>query len=197
MKKTRFGTAIGVVLIAMTAGCAAPATPAPAPAATGRAPHRTGHCRGLYAGAVCSVPNVVGLDRGMAQGLLAKLGLQPVLSNQYDAGIAEGAVISQKPVVGARMEPCRGDVEIVVSLGPIPTLTPRPATATPLPTDTPAATVTPAETPTPFPAPARRLVTASSMITSQTGSSLSGISAEAMSVRSMTNWSSRELPRPH
>ena len=32
----------------------------------------------------------------MAQGLLAKLGLQPVLANQYDASIAEGAVISQK-----------------------------------------------------------------------------------------------------
>ena len=89
----------------------------------------------------------------MAQGLLAKLGLQPVLANQYDAGIAEGAVISRNPPSASASSACKGDVEIVVSLGPIPTLTPRPATATPLPTDTPAATATPAETPTPLPSP--------------------------------------------
>lgn len=157
MKKARFGFVITVFLVVVVAGCAAPAaTPVPvatatlAPAATVvGAPTVQVIAAGFTPASVCTVPNVVGLDQSMAQGLLAKLGLQPVLTSQYDASIAEGAVISQKPAANTRMEPCKGDVEIIVSLGPIPTLTPRPATATPEATATPANTPTPAPTPTP------------------------------------------------
>jgi hypothetical protein len=157
MKKARFGFAIGVLLVVMVTGCAAPAaTPAPVPTATpvpiatAVPPTAQVIAAGFTPASVCTVPNVVGLDQSMAQGLLAKLGLQPVLANQYDAAIAEGAVISQKPAAGERMEPCKGDVEIVVSLGPIPTLTPRPATVAPPET----ATAVPTRAvPTPDPCP--------------------------------------------
>ena len=157
---------VGVLLVVMVAGCAAPtATPAPVPTttpvpiATAVPPTAQVIAAGFTPASVCTVPNVVGLDQSAAQGMLVKLGLQPVLSNQYDAAIAEGAVISQKPTAGMPMEPCKGTVDIVVSLGPIPTLTPRPATATPEatptpePTATPEATATPVDTPTPAPTP--------------------------------------------
>ena len=147
MKKIRFGFAIGVFLIAMVAGCAAPATPAPVPTAV--PPTAQVIAAGFTPASACSVPNIVGLDQSAAQGMLVKLGLQPVLSNQYDAAIAEGAVISQKPAAGTHMEPCTGLIDIVVSLGPVPTLTPRPATATPRATATPEATATPTASATP------------------------------------------------
>ncbi len=153
MNKTRFGTAIGVWLIIMVAGCAAPATPVPAPIATAVPPTAQVIAVGFTPAVVCSVPNVVGLGQSAAQGMLVKLGLQPVLANQYDVAIAEGAVISQKPAAGTQMKPCTGSVDIVVSLGPLPTLTPRPATATPRATATPEATATPADTATPAPTP--------------------------------------------
>lgn len=148
MKNRGFGFAVGMLLIAVVAGCAPPAaTPIPVPAATAVPPTAQVIAVGFTPAAVCSVPNVVGLDQSMAQNMLAKLGLQPVLSNQYDASIAVGAVISQKPAAGTRLEPCKQDVEIVVSLGPIPTLTPRPATATPEATATPKPSATPTNPP--------------------------------------------------
>lgn len=104
---------------------------------------------------VCLVPNVVGLDQGRAEEILVKVGLQPVKKYQEDPSVAKDALISQKPAADTRLEPCTGDVIIVVSLGgpSIPTETPAPPTVTPTftpvpPTSTftpvpPTATVTP------------------------------------------------------
>jgi hypothetical protein len=90
---------------------------------------------------ICEVPDVVGLDQVSAERMLTELELQPVRSNQYDPGVIAGAVISQDPPAGSRMKPCRGDVTIVISLGPLPTPSP-----TSLPTNTPK----PIKTPTPI-----------------------------------------------
>ena len=80
MKKARFGFAIGVLLVVMVAGCAAPAaTPAPIPTATPAPtvaavpPTAQVIAAGFTPESVCTIPNVVGLDQSMAQGLLAKL----------------------------------------------------------------------------------------------------------------------------
>lgn len=103
----------------------------------------------------CLVPNVTGLDQAVAEGMLAEIGLQPVKSVQDDPSVAKGAIISQEPLAGKRLEPCSGDVIIVVSRGPLPkpTYTPAPPTVTPTstlvpPTSTftpvpPTATITP------------------------------------------------------
>lgn len=100
----------------------------------------------------CRVPNVVGLDQAAAETLIASQGLQPVVGREYSDLVAAGAVISQKPAADARLEPCQGDVDITISLGPLPTRTNTPApTNTPLPTDTPGPSPTPTATPTPSP----------------------------------------------
>jgi hypothetical protein len=91
---------------------------------------------GFTPSAVCIVPDVVGLGAAAAEGQLVSLGLQPIKSNQYDPGVAEGAVISQDPPGGTQLEPCQGGVTIVVSLGPVPgpTAAPtKPPTPTPIP----------------------------------------------------------------
>ena len=89
---------------------------------------------------VCLVPEVVGQDQGAAEGLIAGAGLQPVKSTTYDPNIPAGGVISQDPPSGTKINPCQGDVTIIVSLGavPQPTNTPEPPTNTPEPpTNTP------------------------------------------------------------
>ena len=82
---------------------------------------------------VCLVPEVVGQDQGAAEGLIAGAGLQPVKSTTYDPNIPAGGVISQDPPSGTKINPCQGDVTIIVSLGavPQPTNTPEPPTNTP------------------------------------------------------------------
>lgn len=134
-----------VVMGLTTAGCGGKAA---TPAEVAQAP-----ALGFTPADVCEVPDVVGLDQTAAEGMLVELGLQPVRSNRYDPGIAVGAVISQDPPTGTRMEPCQGDVTIVVSLGPMPGPSPTPApTNTPEPTKTPTLippTLTPTNTPEP------------------------------------------------
>jgi len=102
-------------------------------------------------GQACKVPDIVGLPEAQADSMLRGVGLQPLKSVQHDPTIANGAIISQNPPANTRLEPCQGDIEIVVSLGPPPL-----PTDTPEPTDTPGptATVAPVEptlTPTPNP----------------------------------------------
>jgi len=96
-------------------------------------------------GQACKVPDIVGLPEAQADSMLRGVGLQPLKSVQHDPTIANGAVISQDPPANTRLEPCQGDIEIVISLGPPP-----------LPTDTPGPTATftpipPTATPTPDP----------------------------------------------
>jgi hypothetical protein len=97
--------------------------------------------------------------------MLIKLGLQPVITNQYDASAAAGIVLVQQPVSNTRLEPCKGDVVLKVSLGPVPKPTNPPPTpapsatatlkATPSPTASPLPTSTP--TVTPLPTPSNRM----------------------------------------
>lgn len=91
---------------------------------------------------ICEVPNTVGLDQAAAENMLTELGLQPILSNQYDSDATTGSVISQHPPPGSRIQPCEGGVAIVISLGSAPT---------PPPTSVPINTPRPTETPTLIP----------------------------------------------
>jgi hypothetical protein len=79
---------------------------------------------------VCQVPNLVGLEQAAAEGMIVGLGLQPVKSTQYDSSIADGVVISQDPPAGTRLEPCQGDVVIVINTVPESTRAPSEPTAT-------------------------------------------------------------------
>ena len=86
----------------------------------------------------CQVPNVLALDKTAAEKLLVELGLQPIISNQYDDHVKAGVVIDQDPIAGSRIQPCNADVVIIVSLGAITTPTNMPtSTHTFLLTDTP------------------------------------------------------------
>ena len=87
----------------------------------------------------CLVPDVIGLDQGAAEGLIARAGLQPVKSTAYDSSIPIGAVISQDPSSGTRISPCAGDVTVIVSSGNIP---PNP-TVMPVPTQIPPTSASP------------------------------------------------------
>ncbi len=66
----------------------------------------------------CIVPHVVGMDEEAARRSLVDLGLTPVKSNEYSDSVAAGLVISLDPAPGTQLEPCEGDVVMVVSLGP-------------------------------------------------------------------------------
>lgn len=85
----------------------------------------------------CLVPNVVGMDKARASERLIKIGLQPVEKYQEDSIAERDSIISQEPAADTRLEPCSGDVVIVVSLiaPPQPTNTPVPPTQ--IPTSTP------------------------------------------------------------
>jgi hypothetical protein len=69
---------------------------------------------------VCLVPDVVGQSQEAAESKISGSGLQMVSSSEFDPDVPEGSVISQEPAAGTRLEPCAGDVVIVVSLGPEP-----------------------------------------------------------------------------
>lgn len=136
-----------VALCLVIASCGGSASPQPTPQPV---------VMGFTPQAVCRVPDVVGLDQALAEGLLAQLGLQPVKNLQYDATIAAGAVTAQRPASDTRLEPCQGDVDLVISQGepPKPTGTPAPTNTPAPPTPTPTATLVP---PTPTPTPDPRL----------------------------------------
>lgn len=163
MKNRIVALTLALMIGALTAGCARVATPiavtdTPAAGSPGvtRAPEaieptaeRVADARPTRQ-AACLAPKLIGLDRGAAGNMVTQLGLQPLISAQYDDSVAEGVVVDQSPAAGARIDPCAGDVEMRVSLGPQPTLTPKPATATPAKTATPAP-------PPPSPTPDKRL----------------------------------------
>ena len=92
----------------------------------------------------CLVPDVVGLNSVAAEAKIVGSGLQMLTSKEFDSNVPGDVIISQNPPAGTRLEPCAGDVTLIVSLGPEP----RP-TDTPVPTDTPL----PAETPIPVNTP--------------------------------------------
>lgn len=81
---------------------------------------------------VCRVPQLVGLRWDIAENLVRRLALQPVIDVQYATSSDANLVISQEPPSGTRLEPCEGDVFLTVNLGatPVP-LTPS-ATSTPI-----------------------------------------------------------------
>jgi hypothetical protein len=103
---------------------------------------------------VCIVPDVVEKNHIAAEKLIIETGLQFALSRDFDTRVPEGFVISQDPPAASRMEPCDGEVVIVVSSGtePQPTKTPEP-TKTHLPTNTPEQSVDMSESPINTPMP--------------------------------------------
>jgi hypothetical protein len=67
--------------------------------------------------AVCMVPAVVGFDQANAERMVQGVGLLPVRSAEFSAEVPEGQVIAQEPAGDTRLDPCEGEVSIVVSLG--------------------------------------------------------------------------------
>jgi hypothetical protein len=55
----------------------------------------------------CKVPNVAGLDYVVAEKMLFELGLQPILSNEYNSSVSFGSIISQNPVAGSTVDCAR------------------------------------------------------------------------------------------
>jgi hypothetical protein len=96
---------------------------------------------------VCLVPDVVGQSQEAAESKISGSGLQMVSSSEFDPDVPEGSVISQEPAAGTRLEPCAGDVVIVVSLGP------EPSSAAPATEPEEEAEESAEPTPTPTPAP--------------------------------------------
>ncbi len=151
-----------IALFAMVTGCGGDTPePEPAPAAAptevavAQAPvEAQAPAAGFTPSSKCIVPDVVGLDIAVAESSLAGAGLQPLKDFRHDESVAENAIISQEPAAGTTLEPCEGDVVIVVSLGavPVPTETPGPTETPAPPTETPIPTpVPPTATPTPDP----------------------------------------------
>ncbi|MDM8527474.1 PASTA domain-containing protein [Anaerolineales bacterium HSG24] len=103
---------IGLVALACGGDGEPPADNAPAP--------QEGAAVVQPQGQACKVPDIVGLPEASADSMLRGVGLQPLKSVQHDPTIANGAIISQDPPANTRLEPCQGDVEIVVSLGAPP-----------------------------------------------------------------------------
>jgi hypothetical protein len=66
----------------------------------------------------CIVPDVVGMDQEAAQTSLIDLGLTPVRTNEYSNSVAAGLVVSLDPPPGTQLDPCQGEVVMVISLGP-------------------------------------------------------------------------------
>jgi hypothetical protein len=99
---------------------------------------------------VCLVPDVVGLSSVAAEIKIIGSGLQMVNSSDFDSSAPQDVVISQEPPAGTRLEPCMGDVTLVVSLGPEPQPTDMPETLTLMPSSTapPVLTDTVASSPT-------------------------------------------------
>lgn len=83
----------------------------------------------------CVIPNVVNMDVSVAKYMLLELGLNPVLTSEFNLSVDYGAVVSQNLAAGTVIKPCNQDIVISVSLGAIPTVIPSPA-PTSLPTST-------------------------------------------------------------
>jgi uncharacterized protein with WD repeat len=60
---------------------------------------------------------VVGFDQANAERMVQGVGLVPVRSAEFSDDVPEGQVIAQEPAGDTRLDPCAGEVSIVVSLG--------------------------------------------------------------------------------
>lgn len=107
---------------------------------------------------ICLVPSLVGLDEKAAELSLTSLGLQVIKSTGFSAAYAQGVVFEQDPAGQTRLEPCQGEVVMMISMGTEPQQaepptalppTEAPPTTTPLPTVKPTITPIPSLTPTP------------------------------------------------
>ncbi|NLE99963.1 MAG: PASTA domain-containing protein, partial [Anaerolineales bacterium] len=85
----------------------------------------------------CVLPSVVGMTEAAAREALSALGLNALVVSQRSDTVEAGLVISLAPPAGTRINPCAGDVTLVVSSGAA-----RGKAATPAPPAEP--TVTPA-----------------------------------------------------
>ena len=65
----------------------------------------------------CVVPNVTGQSEDAARRSLTELGLTPVETNEYSDGTDAGTIVRTDPPAGSELDPCEGDVVVVVSLG--------------------------------------------------------------------------------
>ena len=102
---------------------------------------------GLGGGAKCVVPNLIGQSEDAARQSLSDLELNPVETNQYSEGFEPGTIIRTDPPAGTELDPCEGDVVIVVSLGAArEEPTPPPAATEPAPAEPPTPEVAPAAT---------------------------------------------------
>ena len=67
--------------------------------------------------ASCSLPNLVGMESQAAEAVLTALSLTLQSTEEFNPAPA-GKVVSQQPAAGTRLNPCAGEVTIVVSQGP-------------------------------------------------------------------------------
>ena len=91
--------------------------------------------------AACTLPDLAGMEAKTAESMVAGLGLQPVRATEFSANVPAGMIASQKPAAGTRIDPCQGEVTLMISLGAEPSKVPSAApTKTPAPTQPPAPT---------------------------------------------------------
>lgn len=83
----------------------------------------------------CVVPDIVNMDSSIAKHVLIELGLNPVLTSEFNLSVNYGLVVSQSLAAGSIIKPCNQEIVISVSLGAIPTII-SPPTSTSLPTST-------------------------------------------------------------
>jgi len=101
---------------------------------------------GLLGGSACAVPNLLGEREAPARLSLSELGLTAVVVNEHSDGFDAGIVIRTDPPAGTELQPCEGQVVLVVSLGPAEEPPPEPTDAPPATAPPPTATpVTDAE----------------------------------------------------
>ena len=110
----------------------------------------TGQIPGIgIGGDKCIIPSLIGQSEEIARQSLSELGLTPVETNQQSDQFVAGKVIRTEPPPNTELDPCDGDVVIVVSMGDgaeEPPPTPEP-TQSPVPEELPAATLPPADLP--------------------------------------------------
>lgn len=94
---------------------------------------------GLGGGSKCTVPDLVGQREAPARLSLSELGLHPVETNEHSDAFDTGMIIRTDPPAGTELDPCEGDVLMLISLGPAvdEEPTPQPATEALPPTQPP------------------------------------------------------------
>ncbi|MHB8134580.1 MAG: hypothetical protein ACYDH1_10200 [Anaerolineaceae bacterium] len=74
----------------------------------------------------CVIPNLIGFKESSAEIAVSKLGLTPLFINSYDVNSTLGNVIYQNPPENSVMIPCKGEINMVISIGQIQTIIPSP-----------------------------------------------------------------------